>query len=113
MGQGVVSAGGRRRMGAERRRKRWAQMPLALWLVAVPLDVAGAQAIADRLAACKNEGAAAPVRIEACTQVIALAKDDDDIRTEALLQRGVLYEFGGDKEAAIADYGEVIRLDPQ
>src|SRR5215831_16434894 len=99
-------------MTAGRGRTRWVGMPFALWLLTAPLDVAGAQAIADQLAACKNEGAAAIARIEACTQVIAQAKDDDDIRAEALLQRGVLYEFGGEKEAAIADYSEVIKLDP-
>ena len=44
--------------------------------------------------------------------MIGQAKDDDDIRIEALLQRGVLYEHAGDKEAAIGDYSEVIKLDP-
>ena len=44
--------------------------------------------------------------------MIGLAKDDDDIRTEALLQRGVLYEAAGDREAAIRDYSEVIKIDP-
>ena len=99
-------------MRAEPRRTRWTDMPLALWLLAAPLNVAGAQAIADQLAYCKDEGAAAQARIEACTQVIVQARDDDDLRAEALLQRGVLYEFGGDKDAALADYSEVIKLDP-
>ena len=99
-------------MRAQSRRTRWTDMPLALWLLAAPLNVAGAQAIADQLAYCKDEGAAAQARIEACTQVVVQAKDDDDLRAEALLQRGVLYEFGGDKDAALADYSEVIKLDP-
>ena len=46
-------------MRAEPRRTRWTDMPLALWLLAAPLNVAGAQAIADQLAYCKDEGAAA------------------------------------------------------
>ena len=74
-------------MRGERRRRLWADvaLALALWLLAAPLDGAGAQAVADQLAACKSDDDRAFVRIEACTGVIGLAKDDDDIRTEAML----------------------------
>src|SRR5260221_6762604 len=98
-------------MRPERRRTKWAhvRIAVALWLVITPMGGAGAQAIADQLAACKNEGASTQTRIDACTQVIGLAKDDDDIRTEALLQRGVLYELAGEKDAAIGDYSEAIK----
>jgi len=101
-------------MSGERRRTRWADVALAfaLWLLLAPMDGAGAQAIADQLAACKDEGSGTQLRIDACTQVIGQAKDNDDIRTEALLQRGVLYEAAGDKDAAIGDYTEAIKLDP-
>ena len=61
---------------------------------------------------CKNEDVGTQKRIEACTSVVDLAKDDDDLRAEALLQRGVLQEFAGDKDAAVKDYSEVIKLDP-
>ena len=56
-------------MRAGRRRTRWADVPLALalWLLMAPLDGAGAQAIAEQLAACKNEGAGTQTRIDACT----------------------------------------------
>ena len=82
-------------MKAKRRRTRWADVPLALalWLVMAPLDGAAAQGIADQLAACKNEGAGTQARIDACTRAIGQSKDDEDILTEALLQRGVLYEL--------------------
>ena len=38
--------------------------------LALSADQAGAQAIADQLAACKNEGAAVEARIAACGRVI-------------------------------------------
>ena len=70
-----------------------------------------AQAIADQLATCKKENGNTQTRIAACTWIIDKAKDDEDIRAEAHLQRGVLYELAGDKEAAIKDYSEAIALD--
>ena len=61
-------------------------MPLALavWLLVAPVGGAMAQAIAEQLAACKNEGAGTPTRIDACTWMIDKAKDDEDILTEAI-----------------------------
>jgi tetratricopeptide (TPR) repeat protein len=87
---------------------------LPLLLAGMLLFSAGVAAqsapIADQLAACKEETAPAPQRIEACTRLIAEVTDDE-IRAEALIQRGVLYELSDDREAAIKDYDEAIRLD--
>ena len=101
-------------MRGRRRRTRWADLALALGLglVAAPTEGARAESIADQLAVCKDENDSTQARISACTRAIQQGKDDDDILTEALLQRGVLYELAGDKEAAIGDYSEVIKLDP-
>lgn len=70
-----------------------------------------AQGVADQLALCKTESAELQVRIEACTRTLEAAPDNEELRIEALLQRGVLYELTGDQEAAIADYSEIIKLD--
>ena len=88
-----------------------ALLALALGLLAVQGNGAAAQAVADQLAACKNDSGSTQTRIDACTWVIGNTKDNDDIRAEALLQRGVLNEFAGNKEAAIEDYSAVIELD--
>ena len=70
-----------------------------------------AQTVADQLANCKSEGADLNARIQACTRTLEGAVDNEELRVEALLQRGVLYELWGDQEAAIADYSEIITLD--
>jgi tetratricopeptide (TPR) repeat protein len=77
-----------------------------------PAGRAMAQAIADQLAACKKENGDTQKRLRACSWIIDEAKDNEDIRIEAQLQRGVLYERAGDKEAAIKDYSQAIALDP-
>ena len=48
----------------------------------------------------RTRTAAREARIRACTWIIDKAKDDEDIRAEAHLQRGVLHELAGDREAA-------------
>ncbi len=95
------------------RRLLWSAAPLAIAasLLVAPAGRAMAQAIAEQLATCKKESGSLPTRIAACTWIIDKAKDNEDIRIEAHLQRGVLHERAGDKEAAIKDYGDVIALD--
>src|SRR5262245_36833906 len=96
------------RMNSSLRRGMWLAVPLALSILLSPAGRALAQAIADQLAACKREGGGTPARIAACGWVIDNAKDDEDIRVEARLQRGVLHESAGDKDAAIADYSAAL-----
>src|SRR5262245_47728546 len=99
------------RMTAWHWKQAWATLPLALtvWLL-MPLAASHAQAIAEQLAACKGETGSAEARIRACTQVIDEAKDDEEIRAEAHLQRGVLHESAGNRDAAIKDYSEIIKI---
>ena len=72
---------------------------------------AGAQAVADQLAACKNEGGRRAGAHRPPADASSRA-NDDELRGEALVQRGVLYEQAGNREAAIKDYTEAIKLDP-
>ena len=74
-----------------------AWLALGVALIPPPAGRAMAQAIADQLATCKKENGNTQTRITACTWIIDKAKDDEDIRAEAYLQRGVLYEVAGDK----------------
>src|SRR6185503_9272363 len=94
-------------------RSLWLGLSLVLGAVLLvpPAGRAMAQAIAEQLATCKRENGSTPTRIAACTWIIDKAKDDEDLRAEAHLQRGVLHELAGDREAAIKDYGEAIALD--
>ena len=97
------------RRGTERA-GRW-QLTLALGLLVIGAAAAHAQSMADHLAQCKDEKGTAAARISACTRAITQT-DNDDLKGEALLQRGVLHESDGDKEAAFNDYTEAIKLDP-
>jgi tetratricopeptide (TPR) repeat protein len=80
-------------------------------MLALSTDQARAQSVADQLGACKNEAGALQARITACGRVIK-DTDDDEMRGEALIQRGVLFEQSDNKEAAIKDYTDAIKLDP-
>lgn len=72
---------------------------------------AGAQTAAELLESCRNEAQAPAGRIEACTRLIG-ATDDEGVRAEAHLQRGVLHELDGKGEGAVADYSAAIKLRP-
>src|ERR1700690_1357665 len=61
-----------------------------------------------RLCNGKN-GASADLRIEACTAVIA-ANTKKISKPDAYLVRAAAYRDKGDKERAIADFGEAIKL---
>src|SRR5262245_10213730 len=100
----------RDRLSSPRRMQRRARLSLAALLLFVT-SAATAQTVADHLAACKNEAGDPKARIEACTRAVEGARDNEELRVEALLQRGVLQELWGDQDAAIADYSEIIKLD--
>src|SRR5215510_7656873 len=67
--------------------------------------------LARLLATCYAETEPVAKRLAACSRVIE-QNGSNDSRVEALLQRGVLQELAGEKDAAIKDYTEVIKLDP-
>src|SRR5262245_65895472 len=83
---------------------------ITVLLVSLAETATVAQTVADQLAACKSEGADLRVRIQACTRALEGAADNEELRVEALLQRGVLYESSGDQEDAMADCREMIEL---
>ncbi len=85
-------------------------MLTAAWLVGAA-TAAAAQTGAEQLAACYAEGEPVAKRLAACSRAIEQATDSES-RAEAFLQRGVLQEFAGEREAAVKDYTEVIKLDP-
>lgn len=99
------------------REGRWlGKYPLLPLVVAACLVGAGAgaveaQTMADLLAICQDEAKAAPDRIAACTRIIEDKAQDEGMRAEALIQRGVLYELRGDREDAVSDYSEAIKLE--
>ena len=70
-----------------------------------------AQTPAELLDACRNETQSAAQRIGACSRLLKETLDPAQ-RREVLLQRGVLNEQVGDSDRAVADYSEVIKLDP-
>src|SRR5262245_27055246 len=85
-----------------------AWLALGVMLLLPPSGRALAQAVAEQLATCKRENGSTPARIAACSWIVDNAKDNEDLRAEAHLQRGVLLELAGDKEAALKDYSEAI-----
>ncbi|HWE18839.1 MAG TPA: hypothetical protein VG758_16900, partial [Hyphomicrobiaceae bacterium] len=84
---------------------------IVLCVIGLEAGSARAQTAAELLEGCRNAGQAAAPRIDACTRLIG-ATDDEGIRAEAHLQRGILYELGDKAEAAVADYGAAIKLRP-
>ncbi|RPI30218.1 MAG: tetratricopeptide repeat protein, partial [Hyphomicrobiaceae bacterium] len=92
------------------RSKLPASLGLAMLLV-LGCGPSAAQTVADHLAACKSDSPDLKGRIQACGRAIEGAQDNEELRAEALLQRGVLYEMFGDQEAAIADYSEILKID--
>jgi tetratricopeptide (TPR) repeat protein len=74
---------------------------------------ASANEIAQALAQCQDEDKAAELRARACTFLVSTGNVEDNIRAEALLNRGAVQFEAGDTDAAIADFTEAIRLNPQ
>lgn len=67
---------------------------------------------AEKLAACQREGDAAK-RVELCTKIIDDASEIEDVRAEALLNRGLAFSEGSEDGKAIEDYSRAIALNPQ
>lgn len=92
-------------------------MPLAacLLLLLAPgtMSRASGNEVAEALARCQDEDKAAELRARACTILITTKTIDDSIRAEALLNRGSVQLEAGDADAAIADFTDGIRLNPQ
>jgi tetratricopeptide (TPR) repeat protein len=86
-----------------------------LLLLAGPSVIARASAneIAEALAQCQDEDKATELRARACTFLITTRSIEDNIRAEALLNRGTVQFEAGDTDAAIVDFTEAIRLNPQ
>src|SRR5262245_39161535 len=70
---------------------------------------AHAEEDAEELAACQREGDAAK-RVELCTKLVDDKSEVEDIRAEALLNRGLAYASQNDDDKAIADYSSAIAL---
>jgi tetratricopeptide (TPR) repeat protein len=67
---------------------------------------------AEDLAACQREAEAA-LRVELCTKLIGDKSEIEDIRAEALLNRGLAFSALGEDGKAIADYSTAIAINPQ
>lgn len=86
-----------------------------LVLVTVPPfhgSAGAAPASPEDLAACQDENAPRQPRRDVCTRVIEDASQIAEIRAEAYLNRGLVFEAQGDDRGAIADYSEAIKLNP-
>lgn len=80
-------------------------------LLALP-SPARSETSPDDLAACQRASDPAS-RIELCTKVAESSSEIEDIRAEALLNRGLAYAAQGDETKAIADYGRAIAMNPE
>ncbi|MFM9845663.1 MAG: tetratricopeptide repeat protein [Hyphomicrobiaceae bacterium] len=70
-------------------------------------------AVAQELADCQDEEKAAELREKMCTALISLAGIDDNLKAEALLNRGMARQDADDLEGAVSDYTEAIALNPE
>jgi tetratricopeptide (TPR) repeat protein len=75
-------------------------------LAAQPVD------LAQMLALCQDDSGETEKRLAACTLVIDDKSVEQDMRIEALMNRGTALEARGDYGAALEDYSIVISLDP-
>ena len=68
--------------------------------------------MADLLAICQDEAKAAPDRASRLAPASSRTRRRTRaLRAEALIQRGVLYELRGEREDAVRDYTEAIKLE--
>jgi tetratricopeptide (TPR) repeat protein len=78
----------------------------------------GGQALGDPRAWCKGkalpqEGFAQDLQISGCTTLIQSGKERRTDLAEDFFNRASAYDFAGDSDRAIADYGQTIKLEPK
>ena len=88
---------------------RWVA-PLVLALVLGWTQAASAQASAEDLAACQDEERPPAERMAGCNRLIEDAGQVVEIRAEALLNRGQVFEDQNEDQKAIDDYTAAIAL---
>lgn len=84
-------------------------------LMALAVAAFGAPALANEppeMKACVDEDLDNEPRIAACTKVIASKSVSTEVRAEALVMRGLLYDDEEEYEKAIADYTAALKLVP-
>lgn len=68
--------------------------------------------VAQLLAQCQDESRNAEHRLAACTAIVEQMTNDEDLRIEALMNRGIIREGRAETERAIEDYTSIVALDP-
>jgi len=91
---------------------RWHLSFIAAALAALALATAARPALADDRSLCGNAGSDPDERIAACSREAASGRWQGHDRAVMVFNRAVAKLVKGDRNAAIADYDEVIRLDP-
>lgn len=86
-------------------------LPVAAAIATVMMSCA-ALAEGDELASCQKEEAPPAERLAACDKLIDDAAQADEIRAEAMLNRGQIRETQGKRAEAIADFARAIELNP-
>jgi tetratricopeptide (TPR) repeat protein len=101
----------RRLVGPLRRGAARAIACIGLGFAPLPLEAQPVD-LAEMLALCQDQTGNIEKRIAACTLVVDADTIAQDMRIEALMNRGTALEVREDPEAARADYTLVIALDP-
>lgn len=65
------------------------------------------------LAACEKDDSPPDAIIAACTPIAEDRQEDPEVSTDAYFNRGLAYSRKGDRDRAMADYSEAIRLNPK
>ncbi len=82
-------------------------------VLAASLPTAASAGWDDDLALCQNDEGEAQPRMESCSRLIADASIQPEIKAEAYLNRGILYDERGEPLKAIVDLTEGIKLNPE
>lgn len=95
-----------------RRLPEAARVGIGLAVTFLALSSAFADSSAEDLAACQREADPA-ARVRLCTKVIDNTSEIEEIRAEALLNRGLAFAAEQQDVKAIADYTAAIALNPE